>query len=118
MAKGKTGVLREILLKPETTNQRFLQVPAIVENIRALADFDIIGLTEKEVGSSIFDRMQNIATIRLALDKAGMEIPIHVFGSLDTITTPMYFLAGADIFDGLTWLGDGTTTPVIPSPSL
>jgi hypothetical protein len=27
-----------------------------------------------------------------------------VFGSLDTVTTPMYFLAGADIFDGLTWL--------------
>ena len=33
-----------------------------------------------------------------------METPIHVFGSLDTVTTPMYFLAGADIFDGLTWL--------------
>jgi hypothetical protein len=42
--------------------------------------------------------------LRRALDKAGLEIPIHVFGSLDTVTTPLYFLAGADIFDGLTWL--------------
>jgi hypothetical protein len=48
--------------------------------------------------------MQNIARIRMALDKAKLDIPIHVFGSLDTVTTPMYFLAGADIFDGLTWL--------------
>src|SRR5438876_12306842 len=37
-------------------------------------------------------------------DSAGLETPIHIFGSLDTVTTPMYFLAGADIFDGLTWL--------------
>ncbi len=48
--------------------------------------------------------MQNIAKLRKALDKAGLNIPLHVFGSLDTVTTPLYFLAGADIFDGLTWL--------------
>lgn len=48
--------------------------------------------------------MENIATLRLALNRAGLETPIHLFGSLDTITTPMYFVAGADIFDGLTWL--------------
>ncbi len=48
--------------------------------------------------------MENIATLRMALDKAGMDTPIHIFGSLDTVTTPMYFLAGADVFDGLTWL--------------
>jgi hypothetical protein len=48
--------------------------------------------------------MQNIARLRRALHKIGLETPIHVFGSLDTVTTPLYFLAGADIFDGLTWL--------------
>ncbi len=48
--------------------------------------------------------MKNIAQLRRALDKVGLDTPIHVFGSLDTVTTPMYFLAGADIFDGLTWL--------------
>lgn len=104
MAPGRDGFLREILLKPETTEQTLLQVPNIVANVHGLADFDIIGVTEKEVGNSIFDRMRNIAEIRRALDKAGLETPIHVFGSLDTITTPLYFLAGADIFDGLTWL--------------
>src|SRR6266446_2877859 len=67
-------------------------------------DFDIIGMTEKELGDSIRARMANIARIRRALTGAGLETPIHIFGSLDTVTTPMYFLAGADIFDGLTWL--------------
>ena len=48
--------------------------------------------------------MKNIAQIRRALDGVGLDTPLHVFGSLDTVTTPMYFMAGADIFDGLTWL--------------
>lgn len=104
MAPGRKEFAREILLKPETGDQILLQIDNIVANIHGLADFDIIGVTEKEVGNSIFDRMRNIAEIRRALDKAGLETPIHVFGSLDTITTPLYFLAGADIFDGLTWL--------------
>lgn len=104
MAPGRDGFLREILLKPETTTQTLLQMPSIIANVHDLAGFDVIGVTEKEAGNSIIDRMKNIAELRLALNKAGMETPIHVFGSLDTITTPMYFLAGADIFDGLTWL--------------
>jgi len=33
--------------------------------------------------------------------------PIHVFGSLDTLSTLLYFVMGADIFDGLTWLRYG-----------
>jgi hypothetical protein len=104
MAPGKKNVLREFLIKPETPDQHYLQVPSIVENIKSLAAFDVIGITEKEVGNSIMARMQNIARIRRALTAADLDTPIHVFGSLDTVTTPMYFLAGADIFDGLTWL--------------
>jgi hypothetical protein len=104
MASGRNDILREILLKPETSAQRRLQMSNIIKNVHNLADFDVIGVTEKEVGNSILDRMKNIAALRRALDKAGLETPIHVFGSLDTVTTPMYFLAGADIFDGLTWL--------------
>lgn len=104
MAPGREGFLREILLKPENASQKLLPIPEIIKNVRGLTDFDVIGVTEKEVGNSIIDRMKNIAKLRRALDKAGLETPIHVFGSLDTVTTPMYFLAGADIFDGLTWL--------------
>ena len=104
MALNRGDVLREILLKPTAQGRTLLGISDILENIGRLANFDIIGVTEKEVGNSIFDRMRNIAKIRRALHGIGLETPIHVFGSLDTVTTPMYFLAGADIFDGLTWL--------------
>lgn len=104
MAPSRSGVLREILLKPETKDQTLLNVGSVLSHIHALAEFDAIGVTEKEIGNSILSRMENIATLRLALNRAGLETPIHLFGSLDTITTPMYFVAGADIFDGLTWL--------------
>jgi hypothetical protein len=104
MAPGRTGFLRELLLKPETEQQKLLHVDSVIKHVHRFADFDIIGVTEKEIGNSLVDRMKNIAKLRRALTGAGIDIPIHVFGSLDTISTPMYFLAGADIFDGLTWL--------------
>lgn len=96
--------LREILIKPETEAQNFIQPESIRKHIHSLSKFDVIGVTEKEIGNSVLERMQNIAIMRLALNKAGIGTPIHVFGSLDAITTLFYFVAGADIFDGLTWL--------------
>ena len=72
-----------------------------------LTQFDIIGVTEKELGSSVLDRMAEIAKFRQALDKAEVATPIHVFGALDPIAVRLYFLAGAEIFDGLTWLRYG-----------
>jgi hypothetical protein len=104
MAPGRGNLMREILLKPETEAQTLLHVDSVIANVHGLAEFDVVGVTEKEIGNSVLVRMQNIAKLRKVLDKAGIDIPIHVFGSLDTVTTPLYFLAGADIFDGLTWL--------------
>lgn len=104
MAPGRANYLRELLLKPETEAQSLLHIDNVIKHVHRFADFDIIGVTEKEIGNSLVDRMKNIAKLRRALSGAGIDIPIHVFGSLDTISTPMYFLAGADIFDGLTWL--------------
>jgi hypothetical protein len=48
--------------------------------------------------------MLNIAKLRIGMHSSGVEKPIHLFGSLDPITTPLYYLSGADIFDGLSWL--------------
>ncbi len=103
----KENTLREILLKPETEGQRLLSIESVIPHVHRLAQFDVIGVTEKEIGSSILDRMTNIARLRIALDKAGLATPIHIFGSLDTLSTPLYFVVGADIFDGLTWLRFG-----------
>ncbi|KUO48823.1 MAG: hypothetical protein APF76_18255 [Desulfitibacter sp. BRH_c19] len=94
----------DFIIKPETENQQYIQMKDILKNIKNLSGFHIIGVTEKELGNSLLKRMVNIASIRRELDKEGLNSPIHVFGSLDPITSCLYFLAGAEIFDGLTWL--------------
>lgn len=96
----------EVLLKPQP-GEKFLNTQAIIDERETLAEFPIVGVTEKEIGRSLFERMENIAKIRQALSAVEAETSIHVFGSLDPISTPLYFLSGADIFDGLTWLRYG-----------
>lgn len=96
--------LSDFLIKPETDKQKYVQIENIVAKVGDLQGFSIIGVTEKELGNSILARMVNIAKIRIALDNSCNKAPIHVFGSLDPITSLLYFLAGAEIFDGLTWL--------------
>jgi len=98
------GASSELLLKTSKRSQKMLDMTEVVSERHQLAGIDIIGVTEKELGNSTLERMVNIARLRNALSSVGLETPIHIFGSLDTIGTPLYFLAGADIFDGLTWL--------------
>lgn len=93
-----------ILLKPPKSGRfhKFKQLSAAVaSNLRA---FDVVGVTEKELGDRIIDRLVELATLRLALDRETVDAPIHVFGGLDPLYTPLYVAAGAEIFDGLGWL--------------
>ena len=80
-----------------------------------LTDFHILGVTEEELGPSLLQRMENIALLRLDCAAAGVDIPIHVFGALDALTTLFYFVAGADVFDGLSWLRYGFTEGISTS---
>jgi hypothetical protein len=38
------------------------------------------------------------------LERANLSAPIHVFGALDPLACALYFLAGAELFDGLNWM--------------
>jgi hypothetical protein len=100
------GQRHTILLKPETDGQKSLRevLRQAVASPRDLAPFHFIGVTEKELGRSMIDRMVELAKLRLALDDANVRSPIHVFGALDPLSSCLYFLSGAEIFDGLTWL--------------
>ena len=96
------------LLKAETKGgiipiEKLLQ-ENIVNNLRA---FSIIGVTEKELGKSLMERLTNIRKLRNTLDQFSIESPIHIFGGLDPLGTILYYIAGAEIFDGLTWLKFG-----------
>lgn len=92
-----------ILLKtPDTRFHNFDKLaPAQTSNLCA---FDIVGVTEKELGDSILERLVALANLRRQLDEADVLAPIHVFGGLDPLYTPLLFAAGAEIFDGLGWL--------------
>ena len=100
------GHLNNFLIKPNKKGGK-LNIKEIVNETHLLGAFNIIGLAEKELGDSIVERMQNIKAIRSALDNNKIQAPIHIFGNLDPLTSAMYFLAGAEIFDGLSWLRFG-----------
>ncbi len=95
--------LIDFLIKPGKKGS-LLDINEIIANISLLKNFQIIGLTEKELGESILERMQNIKKVREALDSVSNKAPIHIFGNLDPLNSILYFLSGAEIFDGLTWL--------------
>ena len=98
--------LHLFLLKPETKDQTTLKeaLKSVQADIDNLGLFDIIGVTEKELGSSMIERMTQIGKLRKTMDDAGIKNPIHIFGALDPIAVGLYFIAGAEIFDGLTWI--------------
>ncbi len=98
--------LHTFLLKP-TWRCRGQVRNAILEAkpiMKELSPFAVIGVTEKELGHTMLDRMEAVALLRRGLDSAGVSSPIQVFGALDPLSSSLYLLAGAEIFDGLTWL--------------
>ena len=102
---GARGHLASVLLLKPPNKSRFHGFDKLSgEQVGNLRAFDIVGVTERELGESILDRLVAIAKLRNLLDANEVAHPIHVFGGLDPLFTPLYFSAGAEIFDGLGWL--------------
>ena len=101
---GRPLARRAFLVKP-AGRAPFLDVAAMTPDAPNLRAFDVIGVTEKELGGTVLDRLVALARLRRLLDDCGGEdLPVHVFGGLDPLMTPLLFMAGAEIFDGLSWL--------------
>lgn len=97
--------LHSFIIKPWSKTLTIVDPLKISQNEYAdLSDFNVIGVTEKDLGADLLDRLRRVAQLRTALNRAGIKAPIHVWGGLDPILTPLYFFAGAEIFDGLSWL--------------
>jgi len=88
------------LVKPSSRVVHFVDVGALTKSVALLEPFDILGLTEKELGASLLNRCQNLLRIRAALNSINLPMPIHIFGCMDPLSILSYFLCGADIFDG------------------
>lgn len=94
----------DLLLKPPA-GDAYIAPAKIAAEADALARFAVVGVTEKELGDTLLDRVLCLARLRRLLDSAGAaDVPLHVFGALDPVMTPVYFMAGAEVFDGLSWL--------------
>ena len=92
------------ILKPNAEAKSIVHVKDVVPVADELRGFDVIGVTEKELGRGLKERLRRLAKLRLALWDYNVNAPIHVWGGLDPMVTPLYFFAGADIFDGVSWL--------------
>jgi hypothetical protein len=93
----------DFLLKP-TSTEALLEARSIADRAGALSRFQVLGVTERELGDSLLDRCRTLIALRDALTETGAGIPIHVFGTITPGAVLSYFFCGADIFDGLNWL--------------
>lgn len=91
-----------LLLKPSTSS--IVSIGEIEKNVKELKCFDVIGVTERELGFTIEEKVTNIMKLRIILDENLINTPIHVFGCLEPMWIVLFYLAGAEIFDGLTWM--------------
>ena len=94
--------LSNFIIKPG--KDRLLNVDEVIRHIKQMRAFDVIGVTEKELGDNLIDRLRAIAKLRVGLDREHVSAPLHIWGGLDPIITPLYFFVGSDIFDGVSWL--------------
>ena len=96
--------LGDFIIKPWPGNTVVDPARLSDNEIKQLRGFHIIGVTEKDLGINLFDRVKRVATLRTKLNEANIAAPIHVWGGLDPISSPLFFFAGAEIFDGVGWL--------------
>lgn len=93
--------IHDFLIKPEKKNVANWDFKKIEFHKESICSFDILGITEKELGNTIEERCINLIKFRKFFDD---EKPIHIFGCIDFISVILYFLCGADIFDGTSWM--------------
>ncbi len=93
----------DLLLKPRHPDL-LLDVGTISSDLGALSPFDVVGVTERELGDSLVTRCKGILALRAGLRAVQLDSPIHVFGTITPGAMLAYFCCGADIFDGLNWL--------------
>jgi hypothetical protein len=92
----------DFLVKPY--GNAYIDLDKFMTHHSELSRFDVIGITEKELGGTLSERLRVVVQLRRMLMDTGLDIPIHVFGCLDPLSVWLFYLCGADVFDGLSWL--------------
>jgi hypothetical protein len=95
--------LRDILLHFDS----FPDPKTVANSIKPfVSEFHILGLTEKEIAPTWVHGARFIKALKQEMLNIGIDdrLPLHVFGCLDPKSIVHFSLAGAHIFDGLSWL--------------
>ncbi len=92
-----------MLIKPEPTRE-FIEDAALGAVAPKLRGFDVIAVTEKELGNTLLERLRMVVRLRRLFDRCQVDAPLHIFGGLDPLLTPLYVACGAEIVDGVGWL--------------
>ena len=74
-------------------------VTEISEKIRP----EIIAIPERELGKGVLEITRNIKNIKDEMERKKINQKIHILGTGNPLSILLYFLAGADSFDGLDW---------------
>lgn len=93
----------DFLVKPDEPT-RLLDIGTVLQHAAALTHFDVLGVTEKELGDSLLARCVALRQLRRGFGVVDLDCPIHVFGAVTPGVMLVYLMSGADIFDGLNWL--------------
>lgn len=96
--------MSDFILKPDKARGVVVDIDALLPELSKLKAFDVIGVAEQELGKNLIDRLKRLARLREEMNKRHIAAPIHVWGGIDPVLTPLYFFAGADIFDGISWM--------------
>ena len=64
---------------------------------------NIIAVAERELGTSISQRILTIQKIKKEINQIDENIQLHLLGTGNPISIAVYSFAGADSFDGLEW---------------
>jgi hypothetical protein len=72
------------ILKPHSARP-FLDVDELTPHLSELRAFDVVGVTEKELGKNLIDRLRRLAKLRAEMTKRNVSAPIHVWGGLDPV---------------------------------
>lgn len=63
----------------------------------------MLAVPERELGDGIITRAANLLRIRNYLDETSVYYPIHLLGTGNPLSMLIYYMCGADSFDGLEW---------------
>ena len=78
-------------------------IPWVVREVAEILNPQLIAIPERELGPGLIARAKTVQNIRKELSKLPFYQPIHLLGTGNPWSIPIFAAAGADTFDGLEW---------------